>query len=76
MSVPLAAIADDGDLLGLDEIEIGIPIVIDAHDLSLVLNVWWMSGWIGRRPGRFGRLLALRQPNWNDEFVKEGLPEI
>jgi hypothetical protein len=27
----LAAIADDGDLLGLDEIEVGIPIVIDAH---------------------------------------------
>ena len=32
MRVTLAAIADDGDLLGLDEIEIGIPIVIDAHD--------------------------------------------
>jgi hypothetical protein len=27
----LAAIADDGDLLGLNEIEIGIPVVIDAH---------------------------------------------
>ncbi len=31
MRVPLAAIADDGDLLALDQIEIGIPIVIDAH---------------------------------------------
>ena len=29
--VALAAIADDGDLLTLDQIEIGIPIVIDAH---------------------------------------------
>jgi hypothetical protein len=27
----LGAIADDGDLLPLDQIEIGIPIVIDAH---------------------------------------------
>ena len=32
MGMPLAAIADDGDLLRLDQIEIGIPIVIDAHD--------------------------------------------
>ena len=31
--VALAAIADDGDLLTLDQIEIGIPIVIDAHEL-------------------------------------------
>ena len=31
MRVALAAIADDGDLLALDQIEIGIPIVIDAH---------------------------------------------
>jgi hypothetical protein len=29
--VSLAAIADDGDLLTLDQIEIGIPIVIDTH---------------------------------------------
>jgi hypothetical protein len=27
----LAAKTDDGDLLVLDQIEIGIPIVIDAH---------------------------------------------
>src|SRR4249919_2012563 len=33
MRVALAAIADDGDLLSLDQIEIGIPIVIDAHEL-------------------------------------------
>ena len=31
MRAALAAIADDGDLLALDEIEIGIAIVIDAH---------------------------------------------
>jgi hypothetical protein len=36
MRVALAAIADDGDLLTLDQIEIGIPIVIDAHVLSSV----------------------------------------
>ena len=32
MRVALAAIADDGDLLALDEIEIGVPIVINAHN--------------------------------------------
>ena len=31
MRPALAAIADDGDLLALDEVEIGITIVIDAH---------------------------------------------
>ena len=34
MGVALAAVADDGDLLALDEIEIGVPIVIDAHVMS------------------------------------------
>ena len=31
MGVTLAAIADDRDFLALDEVEIGITIVIDAH---------------------------------------------
>ncbi len=31
----LASIADDGDLLGLDQVEVGITIIIDAHGLSL-----------------------------------------
>ena len=31
MGMALAAEADDGDLLVLDQIEIGIPIVINAH---------------------------------------------
>ena len=31
MRVALAAIADDRDLLGLDQVEVGIPVVIDAH---------------------------------------------
>jgi hypothetical protein len=30
--VTLAAIANDRDLLGLDDVEIGIPIVIHAHE--------------------------------------------
>jgi hypothetical protein len=34
--VALAAIADDGDLLGLDEADVGIPVIINAHFLSLV----------------------------------------
>ena len=31
MGVTLAAVTDDGDLLALDQIEIGVPIVIHAH---------------------------------------------
>ena len=31
MGMALAAIADDGDLLGLDQVHVGIAIVIDTH---------------------------------------------
>src|ERR1017187_4263252 len=31
MGVALGAIADHGDFLALDEVDVGIPIVIDAH---------------------------------------------
>jgi hypothetical protein len=30
----LAAVTDDGHLLALDEVEVGIPVVIDAHRKS------------------------------------------
>jgi hypothetical protein len=33
MRMALAAVADHGDLLALDQIDIGIPIVINAHVL-------------------------------------------
>ena len=36
--VALAAIADDGDFLGLDEVDVGITIVIDAHGSLLRLG--------------------------------------
>jgi hypothetical protein len=35
MGVALAAIADDGDLLALDEVQVGIPVVINAHHQPL-----------------------------------------
>ena len=41
MGVALAAIADDRHLLRLDEVEIGIPIVIDAHVISFLFGVRW-----------------------------------
>ncbi len=34
MSMALAAIADDGDLLTLDEVEVRITIIINAHEFS------------------------------------------
>ena len=36
MGVALAAVADDDDLLALDQIDVGIPIVIDAHGSSVL----------------------------------------
>ena len=39
MGVALAAVADDGNRLAFDEIEVGIPVVIDAHLSSL----FWRS---------------------------------
>ena len=44
MGVALAAIADDRDLLGLDQVEVGIPVVIDAHVIS------FLSGAVAARP--------------------------
>jgi hypothetical protein len=34
MRVALRTITDDGNLLGFEDVEIGIPIVIDAHGKS------------------------------------------
>jgi hypothetical protein len=36
MRMALAAIADDGDLLALDEIDVGIPVIINTHEHSLL----------------------------------------
>jgi hypothetical protein len=35
MGVTLAAVADDGNLLGFDQIDVGIPIIKNAHFLIL-----------------------------------------
>jgi hypothetical protein len=32
--VALAAIADDGDLFALDQVQIGVAVVINTHDVS------------------------------------------
>ena len=47
MRVALAAVADDRDLLALDEIEVGIAIVIDAH---VTFPSWLTSDARGFRP--------------------------
>ena len=35
MGMALAAVADDGDLLALDQPDVGIPIIVDAHGSTL-----------------------------------------
>ncbi len=32
MGVTLAAVADDGDLLALDQVQVGVAIVVNSHD--------------------------------------------
>ena len=34
VGVALAAVADDGDLLALDQVQVGVAIVVDAHGLT------------------------------------------
>ena len=50
MRAALAAVADDGDLLALDEIEIGIAIVIDTHGYVSFLVDCQMERIFGRLP--------------------------
>jgi hypothetical protein len=42
--VALAAIAHDGDLLALDEVEIGVAVVIDAHEKPPFRGLGWCFG--------------------------------
>ena len=35
MGVALAAVADDGDLLALDQVQVGVAIVVNTHVLTL-----------------------------------------
>ena len=46
MGMALAAIADDGDLLALDQVQVGVAVVINAHGVSPLLEA-------GLRPSRF-----------------------
>ena len=46
MGMPLTAIADDRDLLGLDQIHVGIAIVVNAHHTLLGEIRIEMESWI------------------------------
>ena len=60
MGMALAAIADDGDLLALDQVQVGIPVVINAHYQPL----WRLpaASLAGRRwvPAPFGGFLGVQ----------------
>lgn len=62
VGVATAAVADDGDLLVLDEIDVAIPVVIDAHWFPLGVLSWGRSiaGGAGRRFSEFAlwRMMA------------------
>src|SRR5690606_35822195 len=68
MGMPLAAIADDGDLLRLDEIQIGIPIVIHAHRMVPCLRSFVRRNRLnGRGCGRSSRRKRPVQRQWRLE---------
>ena len=56
MGVALAAVADDDNLPALDEIEVGIPVVVDAHRKSWVgvskTLIWLKKARLPKSPGR------------------------
>ena len=56
MRPALAAVADDGDLLALDEIEIGVAIVIDTHGYVSFLVDCQMERIFGRLPATSKRV--------------------
>src|SRR4029077_15544873 len=72
MRVALAAIADDGDLLALDQVQVGVAVVVNAHGLSTPtpwppMAVSFCDGasrFIERR-GQARALVALRLPSRN-----------
>jgi hypothetical protein len=41
--VALAAIADDGDFLALDEVNVGIPVIVNAHGRGVP---WSILAWV------------------------------
>jgi hypothetical protein len=54
MGVALAAIADDGDLLALDQVQVGVAIVVNTHEIYPLIEAlglpWalWSELAIGR----------------------------
>jgi hypothetical protein len=55
MGVALAAIADDTDLLALDQVQVGVAIVINTHDQSSALAAFF--------PGLRKFVLLWREPD-------------
>src|SRR5207302_8245388 len=62
MRMALAAIADDRDLLALDQVQVGVAVVVNAHDshprvgdLAARRPVWWSPAGSPRRAPGSGR---------------------
>jgi hypothetical protein len=68
MGVALAAIADDGDLLALDQVQVGVAIVVNSHGRFLIerAKIGRWSGIWGRDFANFGRCLV--------HFLLQGKP--
>src|SRR6185503_20563333 len=60
MRVALAAIADDGDLLALDQVKVGVAVVVNAHGLGpshgrrfkAALFLEKLVAWVVSEPGQ------------------------
>src|SRR5690606_37671834 len=75
----LGAVADDGDLLALDEIEIGIAIVVNTHGLSFpgcsVRATGFPDARAHRKERRTDRPRALHHARWPQPTASGHRPE-
>src|ERR1700682_2440342 len=74
MGVALAAIADDADLLALDQVQVGVAIIINTHGRSSWLGggVWpGRSGFFSLGPS-WGRRSGWRFPALSSPFLTPG----
>jgi hypothetical protein len=52
MGMALAAVADDDDLLALDQVDVGVAIIINAHGM---FRSFWCRTYGGRNGNRRGK---------------------
>src|SRR5262245_147308 len=78
MGMALAAIADDGDLLALDQVQVGVTVVVNTHCISPLLGACLLGSQLGLSGPVVGRvffpLLLLWRGSRRDKPIARPLP--